>query len=246
MRALCSPMTAMVVPGSAWRARWLEPSPRRVTHLGGLLLSGGGLPRSCRASVRVTSLLRRWQVRLKVRRSVLCCGSGLKVVVRGPARCSWQARPNSEGGLMSRQRKDRRSRSTIGQLACTVVLLTVALLNASGADAAAVHSRPNQDWDAIARCESGGNWRANTGNGHYGGLQFTQSSWNAAGAANTHHARTSPPRRSRSRRPGDSPRSRAWGLGPAHAAAERHPPTGGWAFLRGSSGLEAPTVVLCC
>ena len=37
------------------------------------------------------------------------------------------------------------------------------------------------DWDAIAACESGGNWKANTGNGHYGGLQFTQSSWVAAG-----------------------------------------------------------------
>ncbi|MFF4489841.1 transglycosylase family protein [Streptomyces sp. NPDC001544] len=37
------------------------------------------------------------------------------------------------------------------------------------------------DWDAIARCESSGNWRANTGNGHYGGLQFKQSSWIAAG-----------------------------------------------------------------
>jgi hypothetical protein len=37
------------------------------------------------------------------------------------------------------------------------------------------------DWDAIAECESSGNWKANTGNGHYGGLQFTQSSWKAAG-----------------------------------------------------------------
>ncbi|MET7458468.1 transglycosylase family protein [Streptomyces sp. NPDC005574] len=37
------------------------------------------------------------------------------------------------------------------------------------------------DWDAIARCEAGGNWHANTGNGHYGGLQFKQSSWVAAG-----------------------------------------------------------------
>ncbi|GAA2625757.1 resuscitation-promoting factor protein RpfE [Streptomyces spororaveus] len=82
---------------------------------------------------------------------------------------------------MSRQRKDRRGRSTIGQLLATVLLLTVASLNASGADAAAVHSKPNGYWDAIARCESGGNWRANTGNGHFGGLQFTQSSWNAAG-----------------------------------------------------------------
>ncbi|GAA4798880.1 hypothetical protein GCM10023220_28580 [Streptomyces ziwulingensis] len=43
----------------------------------------------------------------------------------------------------------------------------------------AVSSGP--DWDAIAACESSGNWRANTGNGHYGGLQFKQSSWAAAG-----------------------------------------------------------------
>ncbi|MFD5469819.1 transglycosylase family protein [Streptomyces sp. NPDC127105] len=37
------------------------------------------------------------------------------------------------------------------------------------------------DWDAIAACESSGDWRANTGNGYYGGLQFRQSSWVAAG-----------------------------------------------------------------
>ncbi|THA31528.1 hypothetical protein E6W17_35345 [Streptomyces sp. A1547] len=82
---------------------------------------------------------------------------------------------------MSRQCKDRRGRSKIALMCASAVLLTVALLNTSGADAATVHSKPNRDWDAIARCESGGNWRANTGNGHYGGLQFTQSSWNAAG-----------------------------------------------------------------
>jgi resuscitation-promoting factor RpfB len=32
-------------------------------------------------------------------------------------------------------------------------------------------------WDAIAQCESGGNWAINTGNGYYGGLQFLQSTW---------------------------------------------------------------------
>lgn len=36
-------------------------------------------------------------------------------------------------------------------------------------------------WDRIAACESGGNWAINTGNGFYGGLQFTVSSWNAVG-----------------------------------------------------------------
>lgn len=36
-------------------------------------------------------------------------------------------------------------------------------------------------WDALAQCESGGNWFINTGNGFYGGLQFTQQSWNGVG-----------------------------------------------------------------
>jgi LysM repeat protein len=36
-------------------------------------------------------------------------------------------------------------------------------------------------WDTIAQCESGGNWAINTGNGFYGGLQFTLSSWRAVG-----------------------------------------------------------------
>lgn len=33
------------------------------------------------------------------------------------------------------------------------------------------------NWDAIAQCESGGNWQANTGNGEYGGLQFKPATW---------------------------------------------------------------------
>ena len=36
-------------------------------------------------------------------------------------------------------------------------------------------------WDIIARCESGGNWHINTGNGYYGGLQFAQGTWEAYG-----------------------------------------------------------------
>ena len=33
------------------------------------------------------------------------------------------------------------------------------------------------NWNAIAACESGGNWSISTGNGFYGGLQFTQQTW---------------------------------------------------------------------
>jgi len=39
------------------------------------------------------------------------------------------------------------------------------------------------DWDAIAACESGGNWGISTGNGFAGGLQFTQSTWEANGGS---------------------------------------------------------------
>lgn len=36
-------------------------------------------------------------------------------------------------------------------------------------------------WDKVAFCESTNNWSINTGNGYYGGLQFSQSTWNAFG-----------------------------------------------------------------
>jgi resuscitation-promoting factor RpfB len=37
------------------------------------------------------------------------------------------------------------------------------------------------NWDALARCEAGGNWAANTGNGYYGGLQYNQGTWIGSG-----------------------------------------------------------------
>jgi Transglycosylase-like domain/LysM domain len=49
------------------------------------------------------------------------------------------------------------------------------------AAAPAVASSDGVDWSAIAACESGGNWSTDTGNGFYGGLQFTQQTWDAYG-----------------------------------------------------------------
>ncbi|MFC3298385.1 LysM peptidoglycan-binding domain-containing protein [Arthrobacter agilis] len=46
-----------------------------------------------------------------------------------------------------------------------------------GAAAGAANAAPASDWDALAQCESGGNWGINTGNGFSGGLQFTPSTW---------------------------------------------------------------------
>ena len=48
---------------------------------------------------------------------------------------------------------------------------------------------PNFDgsWDALAECESGGNWQINTGNGYYGGLQFALASWQGVGGTGYPH-----------------------------------------------------------
>lgn len=57
-----------------------------------------------------------------------------------------------------------------GIIAGAPLALAVGTANAQG-----------MDWDALAQCEASGNWAANTGNGFYGGLQFTQQTWNGHG-----------------------------------------------------------------
>lgn len=54
--------------------------------------------------------------------------------------------------------------------------LAIPLVAAGSADAADAAT-----WNKVAACESSGNWSINTGNGFYGGLQFTQSTWEAYG-----------------------------------------------------------------
>ncbi|WP_279387900.1 transglycosylase family protein [Streptacidiphilus pinicola] len=68
-------------------------------------------------------------------------------------------------------------------LCLLAVLATFApLAHADSVRAGAVHgSRSEVNWDRIARCESGGDWAINTGNGYYGGLQFNQSTWRSNG-----------------------------------------------------------------
>ena len=52
---------------------------------------------------------------------------------------------------------------------------------AVGAMALPANAAPASTWDALAECESGGNWGTSTGNGFSGGLQFTPSTWAAFG-----------------------------------------------------------------
>ncbi|MFG2967044.1 MULTISPECIES: transglycosylase family protein [unclassified Streptomyces] len=70
----------------------------------------------------------------------------------------------------------RKGRTTAA-LAGAALLAPLGLLAATGNAAAA----DNGVWDRIAQCESGGNWHINTGNGYYGGLQFSASTWRAYG-----------------------------------------------------------------
>ncbi|AXH96974.1 LysM peptidoglycan-binding domain-containing protein [Ornithinimicrobium avium] len=62
-------------------------------------------------------------------------------------------------------------------LAAATGLAALAGLGSAGAAQAASGST----WDAVAQCESGGNWSINTGNGYYGGLQFAQGTWEGHG-----------------------------------------------------------------
>ncbi|MFH9677512.1 transglycosylase family protein [Streptomyces sp. NPDC017405] len=72
----------------------------------------------------------------------------------------------------------RKGRTTAA-LAGAALLAPLGLLAATGNAAAA----DNGVWDRIAQCESGGNWHINTGNGYYGGLQFSASTWRAYGGS---------------------------------------------------------------
>ncbi|MEU1463253.1 transglycosylase family protein [Streptomyces sp. NPDC005727] len=71
----------------------------------------------------------------------------------------------------------RRGRTTAAALAGAALLAPLGLLAATG-DA---NAADNGVWDRIAQCESGGDWHINTGNGYYGGLQFSAGTWRAYG-----------------------------------------------------------------
>jgi resuscitation-promoting factor RpfA len=69
----------------------------------------------------------------------------------------------------------KHARIALGLTAAGVAGTAALLGPASPAMASSVN------WDAIAQCESGGNWSISTGNGFYGGLQFTKGTWAAYG-----------------------------------------------------------------
>ncbi|MDM7487308.1 transglycosylase family protein [Rhodococcus sp. CSLK01-03] len=74
------------------------------------------------------------------------------------------------------------SKRGLGTAVVTGALVAVPFGLATGTASAAPHN-----WDAVAECESGGNWSIDTGNGYYGGLQFSQSTWAANGGTGSPH-----------------------------------------------------------
>ena len=70
------------------------------------------------------------------------------------------------------------STRALGVAAIAGALVAVPFGLATGTASAAAYN-----WDGVAQCESGGNWGINTGNGYYGGLQFSMSTWQAMGGS---------------------------------------------------------------
>lgn len=73
-------------------------------------------------------------------------------------------------------KKQTRTRAVLGGIAFAGLAAAGVGLASAPANAASTST-----WQALAQCESSGNWAANTGNGYYGGLQFTLGTWRAYG-----------------------------------------------------------------
>ncbi|MFE3602989.1 transglycosylase family protein [Streptomyces sp. NPDC059142] len=82
---------------------------------------------------------------------------------------------------MLRSSKAKHRRPSMAVRYATLAGITGAAVAAPLLGATAASAATASEWDQVAQCESGGNWSINTGNGFYGGLQFTPSTWAAYG-----------------------------------------------------------------
>ncbi|WP_122498100.1 transglycosylase family protein, partial [Mycobacterium attenuatum] len=79
--------------------------------------------------------------------------------------------------MSGRHRKPTTSSVSVAKIAFTGAVLGGGGIAMAGQASAAT----DWEWDQVARCESGGNWAINTGNGYYGGVQFTPGTWASHG-----------------------------------------------------------------
>jgi hypothetical protein len=83
----------------------------------------------------------------------------------------------AKGSKLKNIRKSFGLATIAGALAVAPMALGAGTANADG----------GVNWDAVAACESGGNWSTATGNGYYGGLQFSMSTWRSNGGSGSPH-----------------------------------------------------------
>jgi resuscitation-promoting factor RpfA len=79
--------------------------------------------------------------------------------------------------MSGRHRKPTNSSISVAKIAFTGAVLGGGSIALAGQAAAATDG----EWDQVARCESGGNWGINTGNGYHGGVQFSAATWSSHG-----------------------------------------------------------------
>jgi resuscitation-promoting factor RpfA len=79
--------------------------------------------------------------------------------------------------MSGRHRKPTTSNISVAKIAFTGAVLSGGSIAMAGQAAAATDG----EWDQVARCESGGNWGINTGNGYFGGVQFNAGTWASHG-----------------------------------------------------------------
>jgi LysM repeat protein len=122
--------------------------------------------------------------------------------------------------------------TTAARRGATLVAVSAAglALSATAANAATPTATSGSTWDALAQCESGGNWAINTGNGFSGGLQFTPQTWAGFGGTGA------PENASRAQQIAVAEKVQAtqgWGAWPACAAK---------LGLTGGGGAPAPQI----
>ena len=82
-----------------------------------------------------------------------------------------------------------RTSRLLARIGITAATVTISLVLTIPAQAGPLRQDP---WDRVAQCESGGNWSTNTGNGYFGGLQFSPGTWQSFGggayASTANHA----------------------------------------------------------
>ena len=130
--------------------------------------------------------------RTGTKESIGCATATSGAVLGGEARCeatgpiplaqpgSSLRRRGTERDFMARYRS-RHGRPSLTARTLVGVTLAGVIVGAPLLLAAPAQAASDATWDALAECESGGDWGTNTGNGYHGGVQFSPSTWRAYG-----------------------------------------------------------------